>query len=352
MKLSSKAKSTLNDTRYLEQQAKWFNRLENLFNGRPDPYLDEYAFVLKGISGSGQCDMYNNPGQWIMECLENLSGRIKETEKEFTFVPLCVNNPFYGVHFVDKIFGANVFFKDNQWWSDCLTTPVGALSMPDLENNETFTMAKKACRIFLEQELKLPLFGLPTIASALNVIINIYGEKILIAMMTEPEAAKHDLRVVQDVLVALHKWYREIMPAENLQPVVPAQRTQPFNYGQICGCSHALISPECYDEFIAPLDAELLGIYPNGGMMHICGSHLQHLKTFHDMKELRAVQMNDRAAHDLKSYYNGLRKDQIIYLMPCGGMTVERAMEITGGERIVIVDKVDGALRKHKKNCD
>ena len=54
------------------------------------------------------------------------------------------------------------------------------------------------------------------------------------------------------------------------------------------------------------------------------------------MKSLKAVQVNDRAAEDLQLYFDGLREDQILYLCPCKGMTVERAMEITGGKRLVI----------------
>jgi hypothetical protein len=348
MKLSENAKTILNNEYFMEKKTNWMTRLNNLFNGKSDPYLDEYVFVLDGIEGSSGCDLYKNPEEWIIGCLEDLASKIEDTKKEFTFVPACVSYPLYGVHFVDKIFGANVFFKDDQWWSDYIKTPVGKLSMPDLDNNEVFSLAKKACLVFLDQNVKLPFFGLPTIASALNIGINLYGQEILIAMMTDKEAVKHDLRVIQDVLIALHKWYQEFLPVENLQPVIPAQRTQPYNYGQICGCSTALISADCYNEFIEPLDAELLGTYEHGGMIHLCGSHLQHIKSFQKMKELRAVQVNDRAAHDLETYYTELRKDQILYLAPCREMTVEKTLKITGGNRLVIQGDQGGPVKKPK----
>ena len=346
LKLSEKAKNILNNETYLEKQTDWIKRLDNMFNNKPDIYLDEYVFVLDGIEGRTQYDLYKNPEEWIIDCLEDVANRIEDTKKEGTFVPVCISYPLYGVHFIDKIFGANVFFKDDQWWCEYINTPIGNLSMPDLENNEVFTLAKRACLFFLDQNVKLPLFGLPTIASALNIIINLYGQEILIAMLTDQEAVKHDLRVIEDVLLAIHKWYRSILPPENLQPVVPAQRTQPFNYGQICGCSTALISAECYVDFIASLDAELLGIYPKGGMIHLCGSHLQHIKAFREMKELRAVQLNDRAAYDLEVYFNELRNDQILYLNPSKEMTVEKALRITHGNRLIIVGNQAGPLEK------
>jgi hypothetical protein len=55
------------------------------------------------------------------------------------------------------------------------------------------------------------------------------------------------------------------------------------------------------------------------------------------MKTVRAVQLNDRAAEGLAEYHANLRSDQIIYLYPCDGMPAEKAVEITGGERLVLV---------------
>ena len=114
-------------------------------------------------------------------------------------------------------------------------------------------------------------------------------------------------------------------------------RTQPPGYGQICGCSTHLLSGSLYGEMVADLDDALLGAYEKGGMIHLCGGHTQHIKTFASMKNLKTIQLNDRAAGDLEQYFNGLRKDQIIYLNPCPEMSVDRALEITRGERLVIV---------------
>ncbi|MCL2833093.1 MAG: hypothetical protein FWD78_07980 [Treponema sp.] len=348
MKLSDEARSVLNDDYYVQNFKKWIGRLTNLFNGSPDPYLDEYVFSLSGITGQSKLDMYNQPEEWTIECLEDLARRIGETENENVFVPVCFHYPLYGVHFVDKIFGANVFFKDGQWWSDVLKKPVGSLEYPDLENNEVFGLAKRACLFFLEQDLKVPVFGLPTIACALNIIINLYGEEVLAAMVTDGDAVRHDLKIINDTLTAIHQWHRKTIPVQKRQPVIPANRTLPYDYSQICGCSTALISAECYNEYIAAYDAELLGVYPNGGMIHLCGSHAQHIKTFREMKELRAVQINDRASWDIKKYYDGLREDQIIYLNPCKEMTAEKAVEITGGNRLAVVGDKHSVFKKKR----
>jgi hypothetical protein len=62
------------------------------------------------------------------------------------------------------------------------------------------------------------------------------------------------------------------------------------------------------------------------------------------MASLRAVQVNDRAAEDLDIYFNELRDDQVICVNPCDGMPVERIMQITAGQRAVVVADLEEPL--------
>ena len=127
------------------------------------------------------------------------------------------------------------------------------------------------------------------------------------------------------------------MPESQFQPIGAAFRAQPRGFGQICGCSTQLVSASSYDEFIAPLDAEVLSCFPRGGMIHLCGSHTQHIPAWHNMPEMRAFQLNDRASDDFPVYFKELRDDQIIYFSPSDVVSIEQALEISGGRRLVIV---------------
>ena len=88
---------------------------------------------------------------------------------------------------------------------------------------------------------------------------------------------------------------------------------------------------------IAPLDDALLGDYPRGGLIHLCGRHTQHIPVFRKMEHLRALQLNDDAARDLDKYLSGLREDQVIYLYPFEGMTAGEALRISGNKRIIFI---------------
>ena len=345
LKLSEKTREILNDKKWIDIRDGWFGRMQGLFHGKRDSFLENHFYAVNGVTGNAGAELlYENPAEWVNRALEDLAGKARLTDNEDMFVPLCIEPSFYGVHFIDKILGAEVLFKDGQWYNRYLEKEVGTLERPDLDKDETWRLAREAAMAFLEADVRLPLFGLPTIASALNIATNLYGEELLASMLMEPEAAAHDLEIINNLLCELHQWYREHLPAGQLQPVISWNRTQPPGYGQLCGCTTQLISNSLYEEFIMPLDDKLLSVYPNGGMIHFCGSHTHLLESLSQMPHLKAVQLNDRAAWDLEEYYKRLREDQIIYLNPCEGMDIERAVEITGGNRLVVADTVDSSL--------
>ena len=325
----------LNDPRLLDARAHHLARLMALYNGQqPDRVI-----YLNGYNGVGQADPYMEPERWVEQALDDLAENAFKLLDPCTFRPLVIEFGPYGVHFIDRMFGAQVFDLDGtrNWQTHYVNMTVGELNPPDLERDETWALARRVALAFLDAGVSAPLFGLPTIASTLNIAVNLYGQRILVALLDEPEAARHDLRVINDLLCTLHRWYLERMPLEQIQPVVGRARTQPPGYGQLCGCTTQLVSASQYQTFIAPLDDQLLSVYPRGGMIHLCGAHTQHIAVWREMRSLRAVQMTDRAVDDLGIYYRELREDQILYANPYDKMPIERILETTGARRTVVV---------------
>ena len=394
--ISDYAHRVLNDPALIEERDMWFGRLDDLFEGRPDAYNSRCAFTLLGRefapqgyneatwaappdslkrdfarimdslpligpeagqrrleyfrdilagsrvmgSGDGACVCYEplsyaQPERWIEESLENMALAPRCADNRFA--PVIISNNFYGVHFIDRIFGARVYYKAGQWNADYLKTPVGELRMPDLETDETWALARRAAMAFVEADVALPLFGTPILSSALNILINLYGQNGLIAMLEDEDAARHDLETINALIRALPAWYREHIPLSQLQGTVTSTRTQPPGSGQLCGCTCQLLSGPLYREFIMPLDDALLGDYPHGGMIHLCGAHAQHIPAFREMRHLRALQLNDRACADLEAYLTGLREDQVLYYCPCPEMPLEKALALAGGRRLVVI---------------
>lgn len=315
--MNAETKAILNDVELLAAREYHFSRMKALFAGET---LDR-VFVLHGARGKGASDPYVEPERWMGEALDDLVTKADALRDRAVFRPMVIEFGPYGVHFIDKIFGADVFDLDGtqNWQVHPLTTPIGTLEPPDLDNAPTWKLAQRMALAFLDSDVSVPLFGLPTIASALNIAVNLYGQDILLTLLTDPDAARHDLCVINDVLCTLHRWYLEHIPLAKVQPVVADQRTQPPGFGQLCGCTTQLISGATYRDVVAPLDEALLSVYPHGGMIHLCGSHAQHNPVWREMEALRAVQVNDRAVEDLGRYFRELRPDQILYVNPCEG---------------------------------
>jgi len=178
MKLSNTAGKILNDPVRIEHRDMWMSRLQDLYNGKSTGNV----MAINGIFGRSENEMllYSDPETWVIESLEVLADQIDKCDSDIQFVPPCIEPMVYGVHFIDSIFGAHVYFDDEvgQWYNDYLDKDVGTLQYPDLDKSEAWNIAIRAAKTFLQQELALPLFGLPTIASTLVVSVNLYGENI------------------------------------------------------------------------------------------------------------------------------------------------------------------------------
>lgn len=328
-------REVLNDPGLLAGKEKIFRRLQDFYDGKETDRtlnLNGRVFMPDGV------DPYEEPEKWVDASLAMLAEYVRGGAAEEEILrPLCLEFGPYGVHFVDKLLGAGVGMLAGQWYCRKLETPIGSLQLPDFENAPAFAPARRVAQRFLEYEVKLPVFGLPTIASPLNVLVNLYGEEAFYAFYEDEDAVAHDLGVIAQLQKALHAWYRNIIPEDQLQPVVSWERTQPWGCGQICGCSTQMLSPQLYEDFVKELDEEVLGVYPHPGMMHLCGSHAQHIPAFASMKKLKALQLHNRAAQDLQLYLEGLRPDQVVYVNCCREMPYEEAYRISGGYRVVFV---------------
>ena len=314
-----------------------FATLEAVFAGKT--FAD--GVHLRGIQPATDA-IHDDPERWLDESLNELAARADESLDESVLRPLSVQYNPRGVHHVDHLLGAEVFdLGEDNWQCRTLDSPVGELPEVDLAAHPAWRAMQDYTRAFVARGAAGVLLSMPTIASVLNVAINLYGERILVAMHDQPDVAERDLAIINNLLRAMHRWYRANVPAKQLQCICADGRCQPIGFGQICGCSTQLVSPEMYRRFIAPLDEQLLADWPRGGMIHLCGSHTQHIPTWREMTALRSLQLNDRAAEELAVYVRELREDQVFYVNPTDTMTAERILAITGGRRVVIA--ADGA---------
>ena len=190
----------LNDTRLISVRDEHFTGLGRIFDGTEDA-----TFYLSGINGRSEIAIYDEPELHLAGCLEDLAQMAEDARDTDIFRPLCFECDIYGVHYVDSIFGCHVYHKHGQWYNDPLDSEVGELGTPDIDKSPVWQLTRRVAAAFVAADVALPVFGLPTIASTLNIAVNLYGERILTAMLCEPEAAVRDLQTINDVLMELHR---------------------------------------------------------------------------------------------------------------------------------------------------
>lgn len=289
-----------------------------------------------GLWGTNDIDMLMEPEAWLAQVLGDMASRAQEAADRVTFRPLVISPDALGTHFIDAILGAEVYFHEGQVWVEPLAGDLEDLRPPDLESCEVYQRALALARLTVEITRGLVYITTPVLSCAINIAINVFGQRILEAMVERPQVARQALGVVNDTIVACARGFAEVIPASVRRGSVGENRWAPEGHGLIDGCATQLVSGRHYAEHFARLDAEVLGVYPEGGMIHICGAHTQHIEAWRGMPKLRAVQTNDRASEDLEAYFKGLREDQVLYVGPTETMTVERIVRITGGRRLVL----------------
>jgi hypothetical protein len=280
--------------------------------------------------------MLKEPCLWLDDVLNDMLEHAGESADKITFKPLVIEIDPLGVHYIDVLFGARVYFHSGQVWSDELEYDLDELRMPDLSRSEIFLDSVNLARKAVEFSQGRLFVTTPVLSCAINVGINLFGERLLETLILRPESAKRALNIINDLIIKCTQAFMKIIPDEIRRNSVAENRYAPDSFGQIDGCATQLVSAENYKNFFASLDNDVLGVSQNGGMIHLCGAHAQHIPTFRSMSKLRSVQINDRATDDLEIYYNGLRSDQIIYTAPTATMPLDRILKITKGERFVL----------------
>ncbi|TVQ20249.1 MAG: hypothetical protein EA382_15355 [Spirochaetaceae bacterium] len=293
---------------------------------------------LRGIT-SGSTKEGIDPVDFVRTALIELAARADSATDTDVFRPLLVCYNPHEVHFIDELFAADVFWHEvsNGWQVRPMQIRRGELKRPNLESKRSWQLVRAVAEAFVEFSPPNVSLVMPTLSSPINIALNLFGDELLVDVLTDPDATIADLRTITDVIVECHRWFIRNVPPDVLQPIAAAGRFQPPGYGQICGCANQLVSPELYAEVFGPLDQEILRLYPNGGMIHLCGTHAQHIPAWRAMPELRSVQTNDRASEDVELYRDGLRDDQVLYVHLCNTVTEERAIAAAQQRPMVIV---------------
>ena len=304
-------------------------RIRDAFAGRPS----REPIFLAGLPAHEEEDMLSDFSKVKDRALADIENILPALGKNTFYSPVAEIWPF-GVHYLDALFGCKVFYRSGTIFAEKLSCGPGGLKRPDLGRSDVFLRSYELAKFLLDSVPSDIKISTPVLSSPLNIAMNLFGGEFLVALMEKRNEAISALEKITGTIVELHRVFGMLGP--RVRHYAVSSRYTPDGFGHICGCSTHLVSGKTYAEEIAAFDEQVLSVYPQGGTIHLCGKHLQHVDIFKKMKKLRGVQINDAAADDFSGYLDGLREDQVIYVAPTPSEPVQKILEMGKGRRVII----------------
>jgi hypothetical protein len=277
--------------------------------------------------------------QWLEEQLEHLRRHIELYCDPVTWRVPAFALRRYGLHFTSAVLGCPIRAEAGRVWCTPLSesgrSPAD-FRAPDLDHSVPFQEMLRLVRLVADAtDGRLPI-ELPFLAAPLLAAVELYGSDFLVTLAEDDGLAERVLKAISDTVLAMRLRLQKAVDGCDLWDHHTCACPMPNGYRFLYGCTTQLVSAQTYRRHIAELDASHLAHRAQGGCIHLCGGHTQHLGTWRSLEQVRAVQLNDTACQDFETYWRGLRPDQFVVLWPCEHMTVAEAMNITGGRRLAI----------------
>jgi len=123
--MQEEAREILNDPELLEIRNDHMTRLQALFEGHDTA---DTTFLLAGIANGNASraqlrPLKDDPQEFVNGVLHGLASKAEASRNRVVFRPLVVDICVYGVHFVDSLFGADVFDLDGTCRLDLCRSP-------------------------------------------------------------------------------------------------------------------------------------------------------------------------------------------------------------------------------------
>lgn len=274
---------------------------------------------------------------WLDNQLKAVKTNVEESlDGACLYYPLIEMASFYGTHYIDALFGNDVQWVENQFWSKEQTCEVGDLQMPDLTNSELLKETVGLACWIKNNSPENFVISMPDVGSPINVAVNLFGERFFLELAMNPDAAARVLMMIGEVT---RRVYQELVDAVG-QKTIRCHNAfyvyTPYDYAGLSLCATQMISPDNYSELVAAADDRSIPDCYKGMIQHICGSSNQHVAGMAARERIKGVQLNDNGADQFEDYFKALRGDQIFYLRPTDNMPIDKILSITKGERLLL----------------
>ncbi len=329
------------DAETVAVQREHCSQLEMLCRGEQPEFVPAFSACVPRMPVAGPYDRE----AWLAEALADLRERAPSFQDRLTYRPFALSLARYDLHYSAAIAGCTIHHNETAYvWCTSLEKlgkKTEAFCFPDLDEHDAFQEMLRLLRFVVEATGGRIPVEIPYVSEPLILAVDLFGEEFLCLLAADPDRADMFLDRLTAFILDMRRRLCEAALDAPLMPHGSCHRVMPEGYNLLFGCTTQLVSGPAYDRYFRDRDRELMRCGAPGGGIHLCGRHTQFCSAWHNMPELKMIQLNDRATVDLEIYQRNLRPDQYIVFMPCKDMTVDDALRITGGRQLVLAAELD-----------
>jgi hypothetical protein len=220
----------------------------------------------------------------------------------------------YGSNIMPSLFGAEVYMMDREYNTlpGAFALEGGAESIkklvdagiPDLDGGQG-KQVMDCAKFYLKQLKPYPKLSKycniyhPDLQGAFDICEVVRGSGIYLDMYDTPQLVKDFMQLITDTYIAyVDRWFELVPPSEDLN----------VHYGwvhkgkirlSLDSCMN--ISPEMYNEFVKPYDAQILAKF--GGVIHSCGKVDHFVPCLSDIPGYYAFNFSQPEYNDVETIY-------------------------------------------------
>ena len=316
-------------------------RLEMLCRGEQPESVPAFAAFVPRMPVVGPYD----PGAWLAEAMAEMRTRAASFRDRVTYRPFALSLARFDLHFPAAVAGCPIHQDEDGrvWWTHLskLGKRIDEFRIPDLDEHHEFQEMLSLLRFVAEATRERVPVEIPYVSEPLILAVDLFGEEFLLLLAADPQRADRFLDALTEFILDMRRRFCEAVPGAPLMPHGSCGRAMPEGYNLLYECTTQLISGPAYQRHFLDRDRDLMRCGAGGAGIHLCGRHTQHCDAWQDAGELKMIQLNDRAADDLETYWRNLRPDQYVVLVPSDRVTIGDALQVTGGRQLVLAAEVD-----------
>lgn len=228
------------------------------------PFFDDYRYRM-------ECDVK------MRKTLYEHFGKYGIGEKDPQPRPLLGTDLLAAGYLYSELMGCKIVYQpDNSPQVVCMgldADEIGEIRVPDLDKSPVWARTQKQIDGLLADYGRVETYV--NLQGIQNIALDIMGQELYLSYYSDPDEITALLEKITEMTLEIGKLFYALSDDISGGVTAIVRQVMPKNY-LTSNCSVEMVSNDCYEEFLLPLDQKLADAFPCFGIHH-CGKSMQHV---------------------------------------------------------------------------